>query len=183
MVIEHRTGGGLIAALNRELAEDRGREVNPADAQLAKGLIGFSPARRRRSSIRCRWLSAASSSVDCGHRATARSRFSPQRSIAIGRSALRGRWGVPMTRDRMAKISVQRVLEVVGDFDQTGGASLGLVAWELSVHEERVIDAWERAQADDLIKPAGNDPLHGEQMWRLTVGGWAARRDRRHDST
>jgi hypothetical protein len=82
----------------------------------------------------------------------------------------------------MSHISVQKVLEVVGDFDQTGGASLGLVAWELSVDEERVIDAFEQAQADGLIKPAGNDPLHGEQMWRLTVGGWAALRDRHHDS-
>jgi uncharacterized heparinase superfamily protein len=87
-----------------------------------------------------------------------------------------------MTRTKMSQISVQRVLEVVGDFDQTGGASLGLVAWELAVDEQRVIDAWEQAQADDLIKPAGNDPLHGEQMWRLTVGGWAARRAGHHDS-
>jgi hypothetical protein len=83
----------------------------------------------------------------------------------------------------MSKISVQRVLEVVGDFDQTGGASLGLVAWELSVDQERVIDAWKQAQADKLIKPAGNDPVHGEQMWRLTVGGWAARRGRHRDSS
>jgi hypothetical protein len=87
-----------------------------------------------------------------------------------------------MTRTKMSQISVQRVLEVVGDFDQTGGASLGLVAWELAVDEQRVIDAWEQAQADDLIKPAGNDPLNGEQMWRLTVGGWAARRAGHHDS-
>jgi hypothetical protein len=77
----------------------------------------------------------------------------------------------------MSQISVQKVLEVVGDFDQTGGASLGLVAWELSIDEERVIDAWEQAQANGLIKPAGNDPLHCEQIWRLTVGGWAALRD------
>jgi hypothetical protein len=82
----------------------------------------------------------------------------------------------------MSRISVQQVLEVVGDFDQTAGASLGLVAWELSVDEERVIDAFERAQADGLIKPAGKDPLHGEQMWRLTVGGWAALRDPHRDS-
>ena|SRR5450755_761713 len=81
----------------------------------------------------------------------------------------------------MPRISVHRVLEVVGDFDQTGGASLGLVAWELSVDEQRVIDGWEHAQANDLITPAGTDPLHGEQMWRLTVGGWAARRTGHHD--
>ena len=83
----------------------------------------------------------------------------------------------------MSQISVHQVLEVVGDFDQTGGASLGLVAWELSLDEECALYAWEQAQADGLIKPAGNDPLHGEQMWRLTVGGWAAQRDGHHDST
>jgi hypothetical protein len=52
-----RSTEGLFAAPNRELAEDRGREVNRAARQ---GLIGFSPARRRRSSIRCCWLSASS---------------------------------------------------------------------------------------------------------------------------
>ena len=46
---------------------------------------------------------------------------------------------------------------------------MGLVAWELAVDEERVLEAWERAQADGLIKPAGKDPLHGEQMWQLTA--------------
>lgn len=58
---------------------------------------------------------------------------------------------------------------------------MGLVAWELSLDEECALDAWEQAQADGLIRPAGND-LHGEQMWRLTVGGWAALRDGRRDS-
>jgi hypothetical protein len=57
----------------------------------------------------------------------------------------------------MSPISVRHVLEVVGDFDEFGGASLGLVAWELAVDEERVLEAWERAQADGLIKPAGKD--------------------------
>lgn len=82
----------------------------------------------------------------------------------------------------MSQTSVQQVLEVLGEFDQSGGASFGLVAWELSVDEERILDAWEQAQADGLIKPAGNDPLDGEQVWRLTVGGWAALRDGHHDS-
>jgi hypothetical protein len=86
-----------------------------------------------------------------------------------------------MTR-KMSQISVPQVFEVVSDFDESGGASLALVAWgALSVDEQGVIDAWEQAQADGLIKPAGND-LHGEQMWRLTVSGWAALRDGHHDS-
>jgi hypothetical protein len=82
----------------------------------------------------------------------------------------------------MSPISVRCMLEVVGDFDESGGASLGLVAWELAVDEERVLEAWERAQADGLIKPADKDPLHDEQMWQLTVGGWAALRDGQRDS-
>ena len=49
-----------------------------------------------------------------------------------------------MTRTKMSQISVQRVLEVVGDFDQTGGASLGLVAWELAVDEELLVEGWAR---------------------------------------
>ncbi len=71
----------------------------------------------------------------------------------------------------MSPISVRCVLEVVGDFDESGGASLGLAAWELAVDEERVLEAWEQAQADGLIKPAGEDALHGEQMCQLTVVG------------
>jgi hypothetical protein len=66
------------------------------------------------------------------------------------------------------------MLEVVGEFDQSGGASLGLVAWELSVEEEQVLEAWKQGQAEGLLKPAGEDPLDGEQLCRLSVGGWAA---------
>lgn len=32
-------------------------------------------------------------------------------------------------------ISLQAVLEVVGEFDACGGASVGLVAWELCIEE------------------------------------------------
>ncbi len=71
-------------------------------------------------------------------------------------------------------ISVQQVLEVAADFDQTGGVSFGLVAWELCVDEQRVLKAWKHAQADQLLKPAGRDSI-GEHLWRLTPAGWAAR--------
>jgi hypothetical protein len=37
----------------------------------------------------------------------------------------------------MDGISVRLVLEVLADFDDLGGASLSLVAWELFVEEER----------------------------------------------
>lgn len=69
--------------------------------------------------------------------------------------------------------SLQAVLQVLGEFDESGGASVGLVAWELCVHERLVAGAWEQARARGLIAPAGYD-LH-EQLWRLTPAGWAAR--------
>ena len=69
-------------------------------------------------------------------------------------------------------ISLQTVLKVVGEFDQSGGASVGLVAWELCVDEPLVADAWEQARAAGLIAPAGYD--QHEQLWRLTPAGRAA---------
>ena len=68
--------------------------------------------------------------------------------------------------------SLQAVLEVVGEFDEYGGASVGLVAWELCVEERMVASAWERASATGLIAPAGYD--QHERLWRLTAAGWAA---------
>jgi len=82
-----------------------------------------------------------------------------------------------LARGDVDEIALQQVLEVVADFDESGGASSGLVAWELFVDEQRIIDAWARAQADGLLKPAAHDSVNDEQMWRLTAGGWAARND------
>ena len=69
--------------------------------------------------------------------------------------------------------SLQAVLQVLGEFDECGGASVGLVAWELCLDERLVAGAWEQARATGLIAPAAYD-LH-EQLWRLTPAGWAAR--------
>jgi len=74
-------------------------------------------------------------------------------------------------------ISLQAVLEVVREFDESGGANIGLVAWELCVDEPRVADAWEQARAAGLIAPAGYDQR--EQLWRLTPAGWAVSRHER----
>ena len=38
----------------------------------------------------------------------------------------------------MDEIVVQQLLEVIADFDESGGASSGLVAWELSVEGVRL---------------------------------------------
>ena len=77
-------------------------------------------------------------------------------------------------------ISVQAVLEVVGEFDPSGGASVGLVAWELCVEERLVLNAWERARIAGLIAAAGHD--QHEQLWRLTPAGWATHRGERESA-
>ena len=66
----------------------------------------------------------------------------------------------------LGPVSLQQVLEVVAEFDDSGGASLGLVAWELCVDEELVASAWQQAIDHGLIRAAGRDSQ--EQLWRLT---------------
>ena len=78
----------------------------------------------------------------------------------------------------MNTISVHRLLEVLADFDEHGGASPGLVAWELFVDEQQVKAVWEHAIAEGWLKPAGHDLAHGEQLYRLTLSGWTAWRER-----
>jgi hypothetical protein len=78
------------------------------------------------------------------------------------------------------RVSLQLVLvlEVVAEFDDSGGAGLGLVAWELGVDEELVASAWRQAIDHGLIRAAGRDSQ--EQLWRLTSAGrTVARRERR----
>jgi hypothetical protein len=60
----------------------------------------------------------------------------------------------------LGPVSLQQVLEVVAEFDRCGGASLGLVAWEVCVDEHLVAHAWRQAINDGLIRPAGRD-WHG----------------------
>lgn len=75
----------------------------------------------------------------------------------------------------MKKISEQGLLDVVAEFDSHGGASLGLVAWELYLTEAEVSDPWAAAVAAGWLEPAGWDDVFGERVWRLTAEGWAAR--------
>ena len=79
-----------------------------------------------------------------------------------------------------APVSIHRVLEVAAEFDHFGGASLGLVAWELCVDEELVAAAWQQATSHGLMSPARRD-WH-EQLWRLSAAGWAATRSVRASS-
>jgi hypothetical protein len=76
--------------------------------------------------------------------------------------------------------SLQAVLDVLGEFDEYGGASVGLVAWELCVDDRLVASAWEQARATGLIAPAGYD--QHEQLWRLSPAGWAARQGKRESA-
>ncbi len=76
----------------------------------------------------------------------------------------------------MPEITEHGLLEVLADFDGHGGASLGLVAWELWATEQQVKGAWNRAQDAGWLHPAGVDPVYDEQLWRLTPAGWAAYR-------
>ncbi len=80
----------------------------------------------------------------------------------------------------MAALSLGQVLEVAAEFDEYGGASLGLVAWELSVREEQAVPAWKQAINQRLMIPAGRDSQ--EQLWRLSPAGWAAVRSERGSS-
>jgi len=70
------------------------------------------------------------------------------------------------------------VLEAAAELDGSGSPSLGLVAWDLCVEEHEVARVWERAIVDGLLKPSGQDDAHGEQLWRLTPGGWSALTER-----
>jgi hypothetical protein len=78
----------------------------------------------------------------------------------------------------MNKISVHELLEVLAGFDEHGGASPELVAWELFIDEQKIKAAWEHAVAEGWLKPAGRDFPHGEQLYRLTLSGWTAWRAR-----
>ncbi len=80
----------------------------------------------------------------------------------------------------LGPVSLQQVLEVVAEFDDCGGASLGLAAWELCIDEQLVARAWQQAVSNGLIRPAGRDLQ--EQLWRLSSAGWAATRSERRSS-
>jgi hypothetical protein len=77
-------------------------------------------------------------------------------------------------------VSMRALLDVVASFDDSGGASLGLAAWELCVDEELVTRAWQQAISQGLLSPAGNQG--NEQFWRMNAAGWAAARSKRSDS-
>ena len=74
-------------------------------------------------------------------------------------------------RRRTNAISGRGLLDVMADFDQFGGASRELVAWELCIEESAVSAAWSRAIADGLLERSGTEEVPGEVTWRLTTRG------------
>jgi hypothetical protein len=66
-----------------------------------------------------------------------------------------------------ADISVERLVAVMRDFDEFGGASIELVAWELGEPASRIEPTWSKLIADGQIEPAGVDSVFGEPLWRL----------------
>jgi hypothetical protein len=100
---------------------------------------------------------------------------------ALGRGPVRS---VPARRSRARRqsrrteaVSLHSVLDVLADFDQFGGASLELVAWELDVDESAVSAAWSQAIDDRLLEQSWTDRVLGEKMWRLSDRGRRARED------
>jgi hypothetical protein len=81
---------------------------------------------------------------------------------------------------QVGNISVQQLLEVLARFDEFGGASLSLVAWELFVGEHDIQSAWEHAITEGWLKPArrGQADDDDETLYRLTPTGRAAARER-----
>jgi len=73
----------------------------------------------------------------------------------------------------MERVSIADVLNVVA---ASAGISLGDVARELSVDENKILDAWSEALSRELLEVARSHDVHeaGEIRWRLTALGLAA---------
>lgn len=54
--------------------------------------------------------------------------------------------------------------------DEFGSASLGLVAWELSLDESELAPAWEQALRTGLIQRTHTCPATHEEMYSLAAG-------------
>jgi diguanylate cyclase (GGDEF)-like protein len=105
-----------------------------------------------------------------GSRVIAASALTPPNALAsLAPSASSADNGAitPTSRD----VSMRAVLEVVAHFDQSGGASIELAAWELNADQARVADQWSEALIRGLITRCGTDPGTGEDMWRLSDQG------------
>ncbi len=60
-----------------------------------------------------------------------------------------------MTQDGPISMQVMWLDEILETVAEFGAASLGLVAWELSLPEEELAPAWAHAVSTGLLRPAG----------------------------
>jgi hypothetical protein len=67
-------------------------------------------------------------------------------------------------------VSLRKVLEVTGEFDEYG-VSCDFVAWELCERVSAVRPAWREAERGGMIEPFGLDAITNEPLWRLTARG------------
>ena len=156
-------------------------------AHAPRPIAAIAPGQRRRSTQRLPPVreSFGRQSAPARHQGT----HEPRPSAALAAVPAHDRTGWPFicrrgpryarTGHQTDDISVQQVLEVVGHFDESGGARVSFTAWELSVEQQRFApawaQAWAQATAERLLRRAGRARLDREQLWRLTAGGWAAR--------
>jgi hypothetical protein len=63
------------------------------------------------------------------------------------------------------------VLYAAREFDEEGGVSLGLAAWEHCVSETSITASFDAIVERGLLVSAGWDALGKETMWRLTASG------------
>jgi hypothetical protein len=69
---------------------------------------------------------------------------------------------------REPKISLKTVLQTVAEL---GGASPGLIAWELGADERSVTPAWSAAIREGLLERARYDPIDQDWQYELTIAG------------
>ena len=80
----------------------------------------------------------------------------------------------PSGRPRGSRVSEVDALGALADFDDLGGMSLELLAWEFCVAPTAIAQLWDQLLNDGLLRPGRPDPTTGEVMHRLSAGGWAA---------
>jgi hypothetical protein len=75
----------------------------------------------------------------------------------------------PKGLDRETSLAL--LLEVVGEFEKFGGASVELAAWEVDVSEASVARSVSDAIDRGLLRDNGLDGQSGERMWQLSELG------------
>jgi hypothetical protein len=86
---------------------------------------------------------------------TARDNGKPNGGIHVGASKLDTAVGMDLEIRRSGSMQVAWLDEILETVREFGAASLGLVAWELSLEEEELAPAWAYAIQSGLLWPVG----------------------------